>query len=148
VTPVARAARRAGPEAIGPGPTRTETTMTHHAPLVTLAGLLLAASTALAQGAGPGGAAGQGTPGTGSPRSTAPSGPPSFDEQNTPGWNSMTAAERSAHQQRMQSFRTYDACSAYMAERMRSRPVPGTTGGPAPDATAAPNDACAHLPRG
>ena len=71
--------------------------MTHPAPLVTLAGLLLAASTALAQGTGQGGATGQGTPGTGSPRSAAPSGPPSFDEQNTPGWNSMTAGERSAH---------------------------------------------------
>lgn len=128
--------------------------MTHHAPLATLAGLLLAASTALAQGTGPGGAAGQGTPGTGGARSTAPSGPPSFDEQNTPGWSSMTAAERSAHRQRMQSFRTYDECSAYMAQRMRSRPGPGTTagagptGGPGQDATAAPNDVCAHLPRG
>ena len=106
--------------------------MTQNAPLVTLAGLLLAASTALAQGSGQGSAAGQGTPGTGSPRSTSPSGPPSLNEQNTPGWSSMTAAERSAHQQRMQSFRTYDECSAYMAERMRSRPGPGTTSGVGP----------------
>ncbi len=126
--------------------------MTRNTSLVTLAGLLLASSTLLAQGSGQGGAAGQGTPGTGSTRSTAPSGPPSFNEQNTPGWGSMTAAERSAHQQRMQSFKTRDECSAYMAERMRSRPGPGTTSGAGPtgkgqDATAAQNDVCAHLPR-
>lgn len=83
---------------------------------------MLVASTAFAQGA-----AGQGTPGTGSPRGTAPSGPPAFDESNTSGWGSMSAAERSAHPQRMQSFKSHNECNTYMAEKMRSRPGPGTT---------------------
>jgi hypothetical protein len=126
--------------------------MTKNAPLVAFAGLMLAASAALAQGTG--GAAGQGTPGTSSPQSTSPSGPPAFNDNNTPGWSTMSAAERSEHQQRMQTFKTYNECSAYMNQRMRSRPGPGTTSGAGPtgssrqDATAPTNDVCAHLPRG
>jgi hypothetical protein len=81
------------------------------------------------------------------------------DETNTPGWRSMSQAERGTHQQRLQSFRNYEECRAYMGqhtERMRSRPdTPGSTAGvgaPAPggrqvDPTARGNDICAHLPR-
>ena len=122
--------------------------MTKKTSFVAFAGLMLSASVALAQGAG----TGQGTPGTGSPRGTTPAGPPAFNDNNTPGWSSMSAAERSAHQQRMQSFKSYNECSAYMDERRRARPGPGTTSGAGPtgkgqDATAPRNDVCAHLPR-
>ncbi len=126
--------------------------MTKNAPLVALAGLMLATSAVLAQGTG--GVAGPGTPGAAGPRSTAPSGPPAFSDSNTPGWSTMSAAERSEHQRRMQSFKTYNECSAYMSERMRARSGPGAKAGAGPtgasrqDATAPTNDACAHLPRG
>ncbi len=126
--------------------------MNRNAPLVALAGLMLAASAALAQGSA-GQGAGQGYSGTAPQGGRAPSGSTAFNDANTPGWSTMSAAERSAHQQRMQSFRTYGECSAYMAERRRARPGPGSTagagptGGPRHDATAQPNDVCAHLPR-
>jgi hypothetical protein len=122
--------------------------MTRKIPFIAFAGLMLAASTAFAQGEG-----GQGTPGTGSPRGTSASGPPAFNDSNTPGWSTMSAAERSAHQQRMQSFKTHDECNGYMSQKMRSRPGPGTTSGVdqtgpgSQDATAPMNDMCAHLPR-
>jgi len=35
---------------------------------------------------------------------------------NTPGWTLMTPEERSAHQQKMWSFKTYDECKAFQAE--------------------------------
>lgn len=40
----------------------------------------------------------------------------SLNSNNTPGWSLMTAEERSAHQQKMWSFKTFDECKAYQAE--------------------------------
>ncbi|SBT04440.1 conserved exported hypothetical protein [Candidatus Propionivibrio aalborgensis] len=39
-----------------------------------------------------------------------------FSNNNTPGWSLMTPEERSTHQQKMWSFKTYDECKAYQAE--------------------------------
>ena len=39
-----------------------------------------------------------------------------FNQGNTPGWSLMTAEERTAHQQKMWSFKTFDECKAYQAE--------------------------------
>jgi hypothetical protein len=39
-----------------------------------------------------------------------------FNKGNTPGWSLMTPEERTAHQQKMWSFKTYDECKAYQAE--------------------------------
>jgi pilus assembly protein FimV len=158
--------------------------MKGQASLATIAALMFAASAALAQGTGAaggnpgtGGAAGAATtpganasPGTGT-ASGATSVPGSsgraggarapnqrYDDSNTPGWSTMSATERSDHQRRMQSFRTYEECRAYMGEhstRMRARPnTPGSTAGIGvpgagqTDATGRGNDVCAHLPRG
>jgi hypothetical protein len=86
---------------------------------------------------------------------------PSFNESNTPGWGSMSAAERTQHQERMQSFKNYKDCSSYMGQ-MRSRSGAGTAGtgttaatgtqtqsntSPMPSAGGAGADPCGHLPR-
>jgi hypothetical protein len=39
-----------------------------------------------------------------------------FNQDNTPGWSLMTPAERSAHQNRMWSAKTYDECKAIQTE--------------------------------
>jgi hypothetical protein len=58
----------------------------------------------------------QGTPGYG------PGGGPGkgqgwrFNADNTTGWSLMTAEERTAHRDRMLSFKTYDECQAYRTE--------------------------------
>lgn len=155
-------------------------------PLLTIAGVVFAVSTAFAQGGAPGATPGSGgempsaTPGTGTSATSpgAPGGqaqtdrgtPPAarFDPTNTPGWAAMTAEERSEHMTRMQSFRNYRDCQAYMTqqgERMRSRMGASTTSGAgAPTAGAATSrsprdsgetaasalggDPCGHLPRG
>jgi hypothetical protein len=108
-------------------------------PLLTLAGMMFVASTALAQGSvapsgGPGGQL-QTTPGA------APA-PSQFDPTNAPGWSTMNETERSEMRRQMESFKTHDDCRAYMGthmERMRSR------GGQSP---AAGGDPCMHLKRG
>lgn len=159
-------------------------------PLLTIASLVFAVSTAFAQGGAPGAApgatpgSGSATPaashGTASPAATpgAPGGQPQtdrgmppgarFDPTNTPGWAAMSAEERSEHMTRMQTFRNYGDCQAYMSqhgERMRSRAgASATTGMAAPSAGAATSrspggsgetaasalggDPCGHLPRG
>lgn len=35
---------------------------------------------------------------------------------NTPGWSLMTPQERDAHRERMQGFKDYDECKAYVAK--------------------------------
>ncbi len=77
-----------------------------------LAGLL--AAPAFAQpGSGMGGMGGMG-PGMGG---MGPGkGRMAFNQGNTPGWSLMTAEERTAHQQKMWSFKTFDECKAYQAE--------------------------------
>ena len=39
-----------------------------------------------------------------------------FNQDNTPGWSLMTPAERSEHQNKMWSAKTYDECKALQAE--------------------------------
>ena len=127
--------------------------MTRRTHPLTLAGLMFAATTALAQAPGTGTAPGTpGTPGAAGGTGTAPgpatTGP--FNDANTPGWSKMTPEQRTAHQQRMQSFRTYKECQSYM-DQMRARAgggsgkaaaAGGTTSGASGSA-----DACSHLPR-
>lgn len=121
--------------------------------VVTLAGLMFAGSVALAQGTGtsgpgPGGTAG--TPGSGANIGSSPAGPQGvgptrptpmpLSEANTPGWNQMSSDQRSSHEQRMQSFKSYNDCNSYMSQ-MRARAGLGAGN------AAAGNDPCSHLPR-
>jgi hypothetical protein len=48
----------------------------------------------------------------------APGGPGrfAFDKSNVPGWTLMTPDERTEHQNKMHSFKTYDECKAYQQE--------------------------------
>jgi len=103
--------------------------------LLALASVVIVTSTAFAQGAGAPGGQLQTTPGT--PPASQP-----FDPTNAPGWSTMSETERGEMRRRMESFRTYDDCRAYMnghMKRMRSR------SGPADGAT---GDPCMHLKRG
>jgi hypothetical protein len=62
-----------------------------------------------------------------------------FSGNNTPGWSLMSADERSAHQQKMWSFKTYDECKTYQAEHhqlMESRAKEQGKTLPAPRANA------------
>ena len=40
-----------------------------------------------------------------------------FNQDNTTGWSLMSADERSAHQSKMMSAKTYDECKAVQAEQ-------------------------------
>lgn len=104
--------------------------------------------TAFAQGTGgaAGGAAGSaagaagGSAGEGYKQSAGAAG---ANTANIPGWNTMSAQEQGEMQQRMQSLRNYNECQSYMTQhssRMMSQAR-------APQAAAAGNDPCAHLPR-
>lgn len=42
-----------------------------------------------------------------------------FNEKNTPGWSLMTAQERTAHRDKMHSFKTEDECKAYHDEHVK-----------------------------
>ncbi|HEY0847208.1 MAG TPA: hypothetical protein VGE12_17695 [Noviherbaspirillum sp.] len=42
-----------------------------------------------------------------------------FDQKNTPGWSLMTPEERTAHRDRMHSFKTVDECRAYHDEHVK-----------------------------
>ena len=118
--------------------------------LATLAGFMLAASVAVAQGTGgvgAGGAAPGAAPGAaagGGAAAPGPAQPGAYNDQNTPGWSTMSAEQRSAHAQRMQSFRTYNECRTYM-ESMRARSGAKAGGPPTARSDA---DPCRHLPRG
>jgi hypothetical protein len=39
-----------------------------------------------------------------------------FNQGNTPGWSLMSAEERTAHRDKMWSFKTFEECKAYQAE--------------------------------
>ena len=43
-------------------------------------------------------------------------GPWAANQGNTVGWQMMTSAERTEHQIKMRSFKTYDECKAYQQE--------------------------------
>ncbi len=43
-------------------------------------------------------------------------GPWGANQGNTMGWQVMTPAERTEHQDKMRSFKTYDECKAYQQE--------------------------------
>lgn len=81
-----------------------------HITLITLLGAAIAAPTFAQPGQGMGGM-GQGMGGMGPGK-----GRMAFNQGNTPGWSLMTAEERTAHQQKMWSFKTFDECKAYQAE--------------------------------
>jgi len=69
------------------------------------AALAVASATAFAQGTpgyGPGGGPGKGQGWR-------------FNADNTSGWSLMTAEERTAHRDKMLSFKTYEECRAYQA---------------------------------
>ena len=74
--------------------------------MIALLAALLAAPAFAQPGSGMGGMGGMG-PGKGRM---------AFNQGNTPGWSLMTPEERSAHQQKMWSFKTFDECKAYQAE--------------------------------
>jgi hypothetical protein len=81
--------------------------------MIALLAALLAAPAFAQPGSGMGGMGGMG-PGMGG---MGPGkGRMAFNQGNTPGWSLMTAEERSAHQQKMWSFKTFDECKAYQAE--------------------------------
>ena len=78
--------------------------------LWTTLALFAVAGTAAAQGGpGPGAGPGASAPGMGMGR-----GPMArWGSDFTPGWTMMSAQERSEHQQRMRSMKSYDECKAY-----------------------------------
>jgi hypothetical protein len=81
--------------------------------MIALLAALLAAPAFAQPGSGMGGMGGMG-PGMGG---MGPGkGRMAFNQGNTPGWSLMTAEERTAHQQKMWSFKTFDECKAYQAE--------------------------------
>lgn len=81
--------------------------------MIALLAALLAAPAFAQSGPGMGGMGGMG-PGMGG---MGPGkGRMAFNQGNTPGWSLMTAEERTAHQQKMWSFKTFDECKAYQAE--------------------------------
>jgi hypothetical protein len=43
-----------------------------------------------------------------------------FNKGNTAGWSLMSPEERTAHQQKMWSFKTYDECKAYQDEHHKA----------------------------
>ena len=67
-------------------------------------------------GPGMGGMSGMG-PGMGGMGGMGPGrGRMAFNQGNTAGWTMMTPEERTAHRQKMGSFKTYDECKAYQSE--------------------------------
>ena len=81
--------------------------------MIALLAALLAAPAFAQPGSGMGGMGGMG-PGMGG---MGPGkGRMAFNQGNTPGWSLMTAEDRTAHQQKMWSFKTFDECKAYQAE--------------------------------
>lgn len=114
---------------------------------VLMGGLILAGAAALAQ-PGPGASAPGMGPGMGGgmgPGKAMRQGPRA-GAGITPGWKLMTPEERTAHQQAMAGFKTYDECVAYrdkhhqdMAARMKER---GQTMPAQPR-----RDVCAGLPK-
>lgn len=42
-----------------------------------------------------------------------------FDQSNTPGWSLMTPEERTAHRDKMHSFKSADECKAYHDEHVK-----------------------------
>ncbi len=74
-------------------------------------------------GMGPGMGGGMG-PGMGAGMGPGKGGRFAIDNNNTVGWALMTAEERTAHQQRMWSFKDYGECKTYQLEhhqRMEAR---------------------------
>jgi hypothetical protein len=54
----------------------------------------------------------------------------SGNQRNTPGWQLMTPAERTEHQNKLRSFKDFDSCKAYadshhnlMAERAKEKGI-------------------------
>jgi hypothetical protein len=82
---------------------------------VAAATLALAAFAQPGTGPGPGPGPGAG-PGYGMGAGPRAGAGPRFDETTTPGWSMMSAEERSEHQARMRSFKSYEECNAYMAQ--------------------------------
>ena len=63
---------------------------------------------------------------------------------DTPGWSMMTRTERNAHRDQMRAMKTYDECTAYMAQHHEQMVARAKEKGG--QALAAPRrDACARL---
>jgi hypothetical protein len=61
----------------------------------------------------------------------------------TPGWTMMTPEERTEHQNRMSAMKTYDECSAYLAQHRQTMATRAQQQGkPLPPMN---RDACAGL---
>lgn len=62
-----------------------------------------------------------------------------FNQGNTPGWSLMTPEERTAHREKMWSFKTYEECKAYQSEHHKAMEAKAKEQGktlPAPGANA------------
>jgi hypothetical protein len=81
--------------------------------LIALLGAAVAAPTLAQPGPGMGGM-GMGGMGPGQGSRFA------FNKDNTTGWALMTTEERTAHRQKMWSFKTYDECKAYQDEHHKA----------------------------
>jgi len=110
-----------------------------HMTLIALLGAALAAPTFAQPGSGMGGMGpGMGGMGPGM-GGMGPGKRMMFNQGNTPGWSLMTPEERSAHQQKMWSFKTFDECKAYQAEHHKAMEAKARDQGktlPAPRANA------------
>ena len=87
-----------------------------HITLIALLGAAIAAPTFAQPGPGMGGMGGMGMGGMGPGKGARFA----LNKDNTPGWALMTAEERTAHQQKMWSFKTYDECKAYQEEHHKA----------------------------
>jgi hypothetical protein len=83
-----------------------------HITLIALLGAAMAAPAIAQPGPGMGGM-GMGGMGPGPGRYA-------IDRGNTTGWTLMTDEERTAHQQKMWSFKTYDECKTYQDEHHKA----------------------------
>ena len=86
---------------------------TSHLTMIALLGAAIAAPAFAQPGPGMGGMGGMGSGMGGMGQGK---GMMAFNKTNTPGWSLMTPEERSAHQQKMWSFKTFDECKAYQVE--------------------------------
>lgn len=91
---------------------------TTHMAMIALLGTALAAPVFSQPGQGMGGM-GMGGMGMGG-MGPGKAGRVALNQGNTPGWSLMSAEERTAHRDKMWSFKTYDECKAYQAEHHKA----------------------------
>jgi hypothetical protein len=90
------------------------------APAAAVAAASLSLAAFAEPGMGPGNGPGPGAgPGYGMGPGPRAGAGPRFDDTTTPGWSMMNAQERSEHQAKMRSFKSYEECNAYMVQHHR-----------------------------